>query len=184
MVTAALATAILVLAGATVLLFAMLGELNSRIPNAAGRGEKQPVRPLSDAPIGHLVAKWPAPLEHLHAGDRTVLLALSTACAACDQVAAKMLGARTDLFAGPIGVAVSCPSTETGEAFVERHGLFQLPHLVDAGGEWLRTEFGLTISPTAMVFESNRLRSSLLFTDLDSLAPALASPGPKSELKQ
>jgi hypothetical protein len=86
MVTAALAAAILVLAGAIVLLFAMFGELNSRVPEMTGR--KAFVRPLSDAPIGHVVAKWPAPLEQLNAGDRSVLLALSTACAACEQVAA------------------------------------------------------------------------------------------------
>jgi hypothetical protein len=75
-----LAIALLVLAAAVVVLFAMFGELAARLPQL-NVGYLEPfVRPLDGALLGAFPIEWPTSLEELSDNSSTSLLViLSTA---------------------------------------------------------------------------------------------------------
>ena len=79
--------ALLVVAAAVVVLFAMLGELATRIP-APGPTRRDPVvQPLEEARLGGVPAYWPPGLRQA-CGDRDlVLIVLSTVCSTCADIA-------------------------------------------------------------------------------------------------
>lgn len=157
--------ALLVLAAAIVMLFAMFGELSSRVaesPSAPVRDKR--IQPLDDARIGLIPDSWPASLP---GPSDAVLLVLSTACGACTDVAAQL---RSDHVGwDEVGVVISTSGRQMGEDFVETHGIGGFSHLVDEGGVWAREELGVQQSPTALVFRSGRLRSAVAFHDVTSL---------------
>ncbi|WP_433477717.1 hypothetical protein ACQPZP_12055 [Spirillospora sp. CA-142024] len=171
---------LLILAGAVVLLFAMLGELTSRLPTeretAAARDPE--VWPLEDARLGAEPGRWPAELAG-RAADldaAQTLLVLSTACSTCKDVAQQLSdeldrGAGTDM-----AVVVSTAEQARGERFVRQYGLQRLTHYVDEGGDWVAGEFNVRMSPTALVMRGGRLESALVFQDVEAVRTKVNQP--------
>ena len=165
---------LLVVAGAVVVLFAMLGELYARSGGMEGAG----------APGG---------------GSGTVrLLRRSPRRVAAEALARRSGGGRHGGPAGGAGVQhllqqlreggrrgrrpgrqrdfavlISTIDQERGEDFMSRHELAGLPHHIDVGGEWVAEELGVMTSPSALVFRHGRLVSALLFTDMAALSGAV-----------
>ncbi|SCE78736.1 hypothetical protein GA0074695_1113 [Micromonospora viridifaciens] len=165
---------LLVLAGAMVVLFAMLGELYARTGGMEGAGApgggSGAVRLLDGARVGSQPDGWPIGLAEVPASDLRVVLVLSTACDSCEQVAGQ-INDLPDL--RDFAVLVSTIDQDRGVDFVTRHELSGLPHHIDVGGEWVAGELGVMTSPSALVFRHGRLVSALLFTDLAALSAAV-----------
>jgi hypothetical protein len=89
---------------------------------------------------------------------------LSTVCGTCELVAVQL----ADAAAGDVAVVVSCGTRESGEIFVERHGLAALPHYIDVNGDWVKGEFEVAVSPSGLAFRHGRLDSALTFADLSA----------------
>lgn len=167
------AFALLLLAGAIVVLFAMLGELASRVPDP-GRRDRT-VLPLEGARVGHTPATWPDELSAIAATtERTVVLVLSTVCATCEDVARQLAAdiGRDDV--DDLALVVSCEQSPTGEEFLARHGLQRLPAYIDPGGHWAKSELGVAVSPTAVVLRGRQLAAALVFQDLTALRTEIA----------
>jgi hypothetical protein len=172
-----LGLALLVLAGAVVLLFAMFGELASRLPRRDSGASDTRVQLLDGALIGRVTNTWPASLSELAVAESAVLLVLSTACASCQQVAKQLSAELIRNGADDIAVLISCGTQDSGEDFVQQHGLSGIPYFIDKGGDWVKNEFGVTMSPTGLIFRKGRLDSALLFQDLVALrAAAVKAP--------
>jgi hypothetical protein len=165
---------------ALVLLFAMLGELASRLPEqgrSAQTVRSREVRPLEDARLGVEPRTWPTPLAGISdTAGQSVVLVLSTACSTCSDVAGQ-LAAELDAGAdGDMAVVVSTGDPGRAEEFLDKYGLRRLRHHVDDKGDWVSREFGIRMSPTAMVFHSGRLQSALVFQDIDALRETVTEP--------
>jgi len=168
---------LLILSAAVVLLFAMFGELASRVPDRNSAAAKSRVQPVDGALIGRTPERWPTSLSHLADADVGLLLVLSTSCASCRQVAKQLSAELVRNGAGRIDILVSSASRDFGEDFVQQHGLGRIPYFVDEGGDWVKNEFGVMISPTGLVFKKGRLDAALLFQDLAALqAAAISAP--------
>jgi hypothetical protein len=166
--------ALLVLAGAIVVLFAMFGELAARVDEPGGPSRWSGTRPLEEARIGHEPADWPVELRSVAAADQSLLLVLSTACGSCQEVATQ-LGAIPDKSAvGSLSFLLSTSSATTGQEFVEHHGLTWMPHYVDVGGAWVRNEFGVQMSPVGLVLSHGRLEAAHVFGDVAAMTAAAA----------
>ncbi|MFJ7494565.1 hypothetical protein ACIQZB_25850 [Streptomyces sp. NPDC097727] len=166
--TIVLACALLLLTAAVVVLFAMMGELASRTA-AAPAAASTALSPLEEYRLGAVVDEWPEPLAALGAGSRSVVLVLSTICASCAKVAGQLSEGALTGVTGSIGVAISCAEQADGDDFVLRHGLADLPHLVDVRGAWVAGSFSVAQSPTALVFDNGVLSEGYLFTSVDEL---------------
>ncbi|GAA1027630.1 hypothetical protein GCM10009557_09770 [Virgisporangium ochraceum] len=166
---------LLLLAGGMVALFAMVGELASRVGDPASPAPPSTqVEPVEDARIGHVPDVWPGGLEVIGTADTAVLLVLSTVCASC-QTVAQQLAQRPDITADrPWGVVVTCGDVARGEEFVTRYGLGPLPHLLDVNGDWVRAEFNVESSPVAVLFAHSTVAATLLFNDVAALNAASA----------
>jgi hypothetical protein len=161
--------ALLVLAAAMVVLFAMMGELSSRVPEPGATQRDTTVRPVEEARIGHAPGVWPEGLPDPAGAD---LLVLSTACGSCKRVAEQLRADPAHAAWPELAVVVSTAGRQTGEDFVAAHGLDRFPHYVDEAGEWTLGEFGVQISPTALVFRSGKLTSAYVFNDVAALRKA------------
>ncbi len=163
---------VLVLAGAVVLLFAMVGELASRIPDTSQRVRSTEVMPVEGARLGSEPASWPKELARFATAEQGVVLVLSTVCATCEDVASQL---SAELDAGrftDIGVLVSTGERTHGEDFVKRHGLDRVSCHIDELGTWVSGETGVSMSPVALVFREGRLESALSFADLSAVKAA------------
>jgi hypothetical protein len=167
---------LLLLAAGMVALFAMVGELASRVGDPASPPPPSTdVEPLEDARVGHAPGAWPAGLETIGAADTAVLLVLSTVCASCQSVAGQLTAQPDVALDRPWGVVVTCGGDATrGEDFVARYGLGGLPYAVDVNGEWVRTEFNVQSSPVAVLFTHATVTTTLLFNDVAALNAASA----------
>ncbi|QKW34624.1 hypothetical protein HUT06_11770 [Actinomadura sp. NAK00032] len=174
---------LLVLVAAVVLLFAMLGELSSRLPTeretAADRDPA--IWPLDDARLGTEPGRWPAELAGLTGpgtdidAARTVLV-LSTACSTCKDVAQQLSDELDKGAEGDMAVVVSTAERARGDRFVQQYGLHRLAHYVDEGGSWVADEFNVRMSPTALVIRGGRLESALVFQDVQALRTRVNEP--------
>jgi len=159
----------LLLAAAVVMLFAMLGELYSRVGPAP-----EPTIPLQEVKVGQRPATWPKELARLAKATDGVLLVLSTSCASCVQVAGQLRD-QFDMLAGyDTAVALSTADRERAEAFVREHALPRGSVYVDVGGDWVTEAFGVQTSPSALVLRDGQLTSALVFTDVAALQSAMA----------
>jgi hypothetical protein len=162
---------VLILAGAVVLLFAMFGELTSRLPADEVKEADKDVWPLEDAKLGTVPGSWPAPLrEFAAASDSRFLFVLSTACKACQTVATQV--GKANGAASDIALVVSTANRENGEAFLRKYGVSNVPYYIDEKGAWVQQEFGIDLSPTALVFRDGALQSALVFQDIQALRTA------------
>jgi len=171
-----LAIAILVMAAAIVLLFAMMGELTARLPRL-GVGYRDPtVRALSEVRIGARATHWPSELLHLaNQDDATCLVVLSTACATCEDVAQQMTEHLSRGIQVPTGIVISCADRRAGEEFVQRHDLAGFPVYVDEDGDWVSREFGARTSPSGLVFRQGVVDAAYVFGDVVALESAIIS---------
>ncbi|MDI2131066.1 hypothetical protein [Yinghuangia seranimata] len=171
--------ALLVLAAAVVLLYAMMGELASRLPRDAAPAEDPGhLTPLEDVPLGVTPDTWPEPLAPLAGRRDAAILVLSPICATCDKVAGQLVEHRRK-HAGhghaaddaPLAVVVSCRDAASGQEFLNRHPLAQagVPCLVDEGGEWSTGTFGVNLSPTALVLETGTVAEAYSFGRLTNI---------------
>ncbi|HEX8627383.1 MAG TPA: hypothetical protein VF755_04355 [Catenuloplanes sp.] len=160
------AFALLILAAAVVILFAMLAELATRVPERSSPLRDARIQPLEGALVGKAADVWPTPLP---GADRAVLLILSTVCGACDDVAGQLVVDPGHTDWNDMAVVVSTAARENGEAFVERHGLSRVPVYIDENGEWVSGQFDVRTSPAALVFRDGRLSSAHVFHDVTSL---------------
>jgi hypothetical protein len=161
------AFALLLVAAAVVVLFAMMGELASRIPDPDGGAGR--VTPLTEFSRGASAAPWPAGLASVADQNRTALVVLSPICATCNKVAVELAGYRPDQLGESLGVVVSCNSREAGEEFVDRYSLGHFPVFVDEGGAWVTGNFGVKMSPSALVFEEGVLTDAYTFSTVEAL---------------
>jgi hypothetical protein len=173
--------ALLTLAAAIVVLFAMMGELSSRVPEPGAAQRDTTVRPVEDARIGHAPQVWPAGLPD---PADAVLLVLSTACGSCKDVAGQLGTDPAHADWPEVAVVVSTAGKQTGEEFVTTHGLDRFPHYIDEGGEWTVGEFGVQLSPTALVLRSGRLASAHVFNDVTSLRNAIEEPSESEQIRE
>ncbi|GAA0959007.1 hypothetical protein [Virgisporangium aurantiacum] len=166
---------LLLLAAGMVALFAMVGELASRVGDPANPAPPSAaVEPVEDARTGHSPAAWPAGLEPIGGADTAVLLVLSTVCSSC-QTVARQLAERPDIALDrPWGVVVTCGDVVRGEEFVAQSGLGRLPHFVDVNGDWVRAEFNVQTSPVAVLVAHSTVEATLLFNDVAALTAASA----------
>ncbi|GAB3953376.1 hypothetical protein [Micromonospora vulcania] len=156
--------ALLILAGAVLVLFAMLGQLAAREGVIPSQGSG--IRLLEEAHVGRVPVAWPTGLAGFGDGPLRIVLVLSTACSSCRTVAGQ-LADEADV--ADFGVAISTADAAAGREFVAANGLARLPHHVDEGGDWVSGEFGVAVSPAALVFRDGMLISALAFTDLAKL---------------
>ncbi|WP_445528405.1 hypothetical protein [Streptomyces cyslabdanicus] len=166
--TIILATALLALTAAVVLLYAMLGELSSRLP-AENEAAADQIRPLKDYRPGATAAAWPAGLLPLAGMERAVVLVLSPICTTCTKVAGELGQLPDGALGEAVGLVVSTGSRETGEAFVAEYALGRMPHLVDEGGSWVTGNFGVNSSPSALVFEEGVLTEAYTFGTVQAI---------------
>ena len=171
MMELAFAVALLVLAAAVVLLFAMVAELASRVPDPGSSGRSTALRPLPEARLGQQASGWPDGLAPLAGRPDTLLLVLSTACGSCRDIA-QQLRAANPAELTEIGLVVSCGTGESGHDFVRTEGLAAFPHVVDVDGAWVSGQFGVRVSPAGLFLRGGRLESALLFSDLAALRAA------------
>jgi hypothetical protein len=164
----------LLVGGAIVLLFALTGELYARTGGLEGSPESTPggtgVRPLEQARFGVRPRQWPEPFAGFGTGGPHLLLVLSTTCASCEEVAAQLAG---EPDTGDLGIVVTAADRGDVEHFVQRHDITRWPYLVDEGATWVSTEFGVKISPSAVVVKEGRLVSALLFSDVAAVRAAV-----------
>lgn len=163
----ALSFVVLLLAAAVVALFAMLGELFSRMGPAP-----EPTAALTEAKVGESPDTWPVELAGLATARDAVLLVLSTACASCNQVAAQLRDQGDPLPSHVTGVALSTVDAERAEVFMRDYGLPKGSVYVDVGGRWVTGTFGVQTSPSALLLRDGQLISAVVFTDLATLRAA------------
>jgi hypothetical protein len=160
---------LLLLATGMVALFAMVGELASRVGDPATAATSAQVEPVADARVGHTPATWPAGLAGIGSADTAVLLVLSTVCSACQTVARQFTEQLDSLRDRPWGVVVTCGDPDKGREFIRYHGLGRTPHFVDVNGDWVGGEFNIRSSPTAVLLAHSTVRAALAFDDVPAL---------------
>lgn len=166
--TVVFSLAILLLAGAVVLLYAMMGELASRLP-AEGGDTADSLRPLDNVRTGVAALDWPDGLAGFSTRSRAVVLVLSPICTTCDRVAAELADSRPGAADQSFGLVISTGDKARGEEFLNRHSLRPIPHLVDEGGAWVTGNFGVNQSPSALVFEEGVLTEAYTFGALTTV---------------
>lgn len=159
---------LLFMAAAIVVLFAMLGELAARIPQPSRTRLGSSIKPVEGARIGHVASWWPSQLSYLKDRRNGVLLVLSSACASCEDIG-RQLQQAADARSSDFGILVSCGNAESGQDFISRHGIDKFSSYIDRGGEWVRGEFNVMMSPVALLFREGRLQAALVFDGLDAL---------------
>ena len=165
---------LLLMAGAIVALFAMVGELGSRVPDPAAAGASSTeVQPVEDARVGHSVT-WPAGLEALGAADTAVLLVLSTVCSSCRTLATQLEKQRDPFPGRSWGVVVTCGDAANGKQFIKYHGLDRVPHFVDVDANWVLAEFNVQSSPVGVLVAHSTVEAALMFNDAAALNTTIA----------
>lgn len=167
---------LLLLVLAVVVLYAMFGELASRVPEP--EEADQNVWAYERARIGAAPAHWPEPIAEFvsrRGGDVVELLVLSSSCQSCNAVAGQLVAEKRRNPAAELDVfpIVSCSSRDRGDDFVAKHGLHALEHYIDEGGEWVTGNFGVTLSPCALLIKDGALAKALAFQDFAALQEAV-----------
>ena len=162
------ALALLLLTVAIVVLYAMMGELATRIREPDGDNASH-VTPLADFTRGAAPTNYPTGLASLANRERMALVVLSPICTTCDKVAAELASYEPDEMGLPFGVVVSTGTRETGEEFVEHHALDRFPYVVDEGATWITGTLGVKMSPSALVFENGVLTEAFTFTNVQAI---------------
>jgi hypothetical protein len=189
MVEIVLGVAVFVLAAAVVGLFAMMGELASRLPDedrpagpdgpGTGAGDRRAERrlwPVPEARLGAEPAEWPAELAAVREAELAHVVVFGSTCVTCGQIANGETGS-LDVLPPPLALVVACPGPEDGAEFLAKHPMVAgYPHVIDVGGTWLASNFEVGISPSVLVFARGRLESAHTFIAATALSH-LSTPG-------
>ncbi|HEX6681435.1 MAG TPA: hypothetical protein VF062_01475 [Candidatus Limnocylindrales bacterium] len=184
MVEIVLGVAVFVLAIAVVGLFAMMGELSSKVSDrAAPSGLEHAVvphpHPVPEAKLGVEPAEWPDELAAVRDAERAHVVVFGSTCLTCGHIASGETGP-LDVLAPPLAIVVACPGEDDGIEFVTRHPMVTAyPVVLDVGAVWLTRNFEMGTSPGVMVFANGRLESAHTFTSAAALKllPADAHAG-------
>jgi hypothetical protein len=169
---------LLVVVVSNIVLFAMMAELSSRVPAQAAAAVW--ARPDERVQLGVAPATWPPGVVHQRDKDRGVVLVLSPICESCRSIAVQLAadnGGWSD-----VSVLVSASNEQRGSAFITEYRLSRFSWHVDEGGQWVSQNFGVDISPTALVFSQGRLREAYSFNDLPALRAELEKVGSATTL--
>ncbi len=178
--TVLISLALLAFTAALVLLYAMVGDLASRVPRAAqDAGEGDFVTPLADHRPGAVPKSWPAELAVLQDEERAVLLVLSPACSSCNRVARELSAMDATEFGLPLGLVVSSVDRRVGEEFAARHGLHRVPTLVDERGRWVTGNFGVRTSPAALVLTRGVAAEAYVFGGFRTVLDTIVRTAPE-----
>jgi len=173
--------AVLILTIGMVVLFAMFGELSSRVAVGGSRSRGTEIRTLEKAELGRVPDSWPAGLPARP--DRiSALLVLSSACGSCADIAGQLTDGHTDW--QDMGIVLSTSHGDTGQDFIMRYGLSRFPHYIDVGGDWVSGQFGVRFSPSALIFSDGRLQAAYMFQDVSALrtrVSQLRAYGPREQ---
>jgi len=182
MVEIVLGVAVFTLAVAVVGLFAMMGELTSRVPEPDRLpGPHSPVHPstldnppepipIPEALLETAPAQWPAELAVVRDAELAHVLVFGSTCVTCGRIANGETGP-LDVLPAPLAVVVSCPLPKDGAEFLAKHPMVtDYPHLIDVGGTWLSSNFEVGISPSVLVFARGRLLSAYTFVAATALS--------------
>ena len=164
--------ALLVLTIGMVVLFAMFGELSSRVAQAPLQARSTEIVPLENVNLGHIAETWPAALPG-DADGRAVLLVLSTTCAACRDIAEQLRDNSVYARWSGMAIVISTAYHSSGADFVNRYGLDRYTYYIDTGGSWLTGEFGVQFSPCTLVVNGRQLVAAYIFYDLSALQARL-----------
>lgn len=169
---------LLVLVIATIVLFAMMAELSSRVPGreVANRW----ARPDEQVQLGVSPATWPPRVVRQRDKDRGIVLVLSPLCESCALVAVQL--AADDGEWRDVTLLISALDEQRGLAFINEHHLGRFSWHVDEGGQWVSQNLGVNASPTALVFGQGRLREAYSFNDLPALRAELEKEGSGNKL--
>lgn len=160
---------------AIVALFAMMGELASKVE--AFRGGSYPemtdwADSLDGISFDGAPTWWPEPLAYLKDAPYGVVVVLSSSCRSCSYFADGELGQLDPL--NPAFV-LSCPSADRGRAFLEHHSNLasQTALFIDDGGNWSREQLGLDVSPSAVLVERGEPIAAFTMSSPKELATVL-----------
>lgn len=171
MVQIVLSVAVFVLAVAVIGLFAMMGELASRVRDPdQPAGPEHPPQPIPEARLGAAPTDWPRELAAIRDADLAHVVVFGSTCATCARIADGETGP-VDVLPAPMAVVVSCPRPEAGAEFLAKHPMVtDHTHVLDVRGDWLTNNFDIGISPSVLVFTNGRLRSAHTFTSAATLS--------------
>ncbi|MBA0126456.1 hypothetical protein H0B56_12975 [Haloechinothrix sp. YIM 98757] len=173
------AIAIILLTAATIGLFAMVGELASRVDSLTAHQD--------DSPSGGAVHDWADPLEDFVPGNNpewypgelisvedspcALLVILSTSCQSCSRFAEQNFS-ELDGLPCHLGFIISCPTVERGQKFVRNYPTLasRSSVYIDAMGEWTRDQLGLDVSPSAVVLQAGRPAAAFTMSSPNQLA--------------
>lgn len=165
--------ALLVLAIGMVVLFAMLGELSSRVTQTETPARNTEIVPMDNVRLGHIAEAWPDELPAVPDGLSTLLVLAST-CTSCEDIAAQLREDPGHVQWSRTGIVLSTASRLVGQDFISSYGLGKFPHYVDEGGKWVSGEFGVQSSPAALVLEDGQLVAAYIFHDVNALQAKLS----------
>lgn len=169
---------VLLLTVACVGLFAMMGELSSQVgsetPNdGAGDGA---LIPVTGARTNAYIREWPPELLEVRDAEYAVLVVLSSACASCSTIAARMRDALPATpgisgISGIQGVVISTSDSQVGEDFIDRYRLRNMgvPITVDVSGQWLVEQLNVNVSPAVIRFNAGLVVGADSFTSMGAL---------------
>ncbi|HEX4728493.1 MAG TPA: hypothetical protein VH298_11895 [Jatrophihabitans sp.] len=167
------AFALLILAVAVGMLFAMCAELASRSGGVAS-AEAEPVRYVR--PLGRSSvylrdsAAWPTELAGPRANDDFLLVVLSTSCATCNTIGEQLSNQDwAERSEGRLGVVVSTADREIAEEFIAKYRLNRLPCYLDVHGDWSAAALGLSVSPAGLIFHHGDLDETYVFNHIEPL---------------
>ncbi len=169
---------LLVLVIATIVLFAMMAELPSRVP--ARPPADRWARPDEQVQLGVSPATWPRGVERQRDSDRGIVLVLSPLCESCALVASQL--ATDDGQWRDVTLLISALDEQRGLAFLNEYQLNRFSWHVDEGGQWVSQNLGVNASPTALVFGQGSLREAYSFNDLPALRAELEKAGSSDKL--
>lgn len=149
--------------------FCMVGVLATRVDLSAS-----PELTELDVEIGTRVHVWPESLSVLESIEgQANLLILSTMCTTCNQLASEIGSIPIDTPIQNLGFVVSCKSQPEGMSFVTTHKLGTYPVLVDQGGMWTDSTFGIRKSPVCLNLNEHRLLRASVTPDINTLFKAI-----------
>lgn len=164
-----LAIGFVILCTAVIGLFAMMGELVSRVDKASPGGESDALIPLDKALVDHAPAAWLAGLDEIPDAHLAVLIVLSSSCTSCVRVASGATGTIPEM-GDSTRIIVSTPDLESGAAFVASHpDIARFRPVIDPMGNWLASQAGIDTSPAVLVFQRGVLRQANAFTSVGAL---------------
>lgn len=155
-------------------LFAMMGELSSKVADAASSDST--LIPIGSARLGVLPESWPTDLSDVKQAPHALIVVLSTACSACARVASGATGPLPVSEGCPLALVISSKDNVSGGRFVADHPVLDgRPTLIDVEGTWITAAYQINTSPSVLVLENGVLTHAFTFTSVRSIETLVPS---------